>query len=84
MKEFIRLTTEGRAGQRRAGQGRNLNCTAGRPVCPALKAGVPAIQNKDLARWFVQNRYKPNGFGGGMAPRVPLRPFVTPKRLYLM
>ena len=49
-----------------------------------FKAGVPAIQNKDLARWFVQNRYKPNGFGGGMAPRVPLRPFVTPKRLYLM
>ena len=49
-----------------------------------VKAGVRAIQNKDLARWFVQNRYKPNGFGGGMAPRVPLRPFVTPKTLYLM
>ena len=49
-----------------------------------LKAGVRAIQIKDLARRFVQNRYKPNGFGGGMAPRVPLRPFVTPKTLYLM
>ena len=37
MKVFRMLSSEGREGQRRAGQGRNLNCRAGRPVCPALK-----------------------------------------------
>ena len=37
MKGFRRLPSEGRAGQRRAGQGRNLKRRAGRPVCPALK-----------------------------------------------
>ena len=36
MKGFRRLPSAGRAGQRRAGQGRNLKRRAGRPVCPAL------------------------------------------------